>query len=412
MPMSDKKRWIRLAVAAGLGAAAGAWTYQIEKDKKAENDARLAAVEAAVVRSRDYGKQKAYIIGNGLSSLAAAVWLIKDCHFPGSSIMVFGEGTEGEEEIRPLVVSRENCKDFLEMCGKIPDSGEKVFTFPKTEGRECLDWGDLPALWRLLCTEEERLDILSIEDWFSETPHIFETNLWQLCQCVFGLQKDSSLAGFRRSLWEIKGPFLFLSPDEMKDLICLLKQYLRRKGVLLLENSQVTDLELENGNEGGNGLAVKKLYVKRRLQEEETDRESFVFEKINLGSGDICIMENGSGSGKLWKKTADLHIAMGEPEAFSDETGKLSSLRPHHFTDRPKTVPAGSRNLGFVGAFSRLEKGFCLTGNYAVSSARSTVDELMHTGKWAGGTGERKKSRTGKWLTVYKVVSSLYRAGL
>ena len=114
MPMSDKKRWIRLAVAAGLGAAAGAWTYQIEKDKKAENDARLAAVEAAVVRSRDYGKQKAYIIGNGLSSLAAAVWLIKDCHFPGSSIMVFGEGTEGEEEIRPLVVSRENRKDFLE----------------------------------------------------------------------------------------------------------------------------------------------------------------------------------------------------------------------------------------------------------------------------------------------------------
>lgn len=124
------------------------------------------------------------------------------------------------------------------------------------------------------------------------------------------------------------------------------------------------------------------MYVKRRLQEEETDRESFVFEKINLGSGDICIMENGSGSGKLWKKTADLHIAMGEPEAFSDETGKLSSPRPHHFTDRPKTVPAGSRNLGFVGAFSRLEKGFCLTGNYAVSSARSTVDELMHAGKW------------------------------
>ena len=35
--------------------------------------------------------------------------------------------------------------------------------------------------------------ILSIEDWFSETPHIFETNLWQLCQCVFGLQKDLSL---------------------------------------------------------------------------------------------------------------------------------------------------------------------------------------------------------------------------
>lgn len=114
--------------------------------------------------------------------------------------------------------------------------------------------------------------------------------------------KGQQPAGFRRSLWEIKGPFLFLSPDEMKDLICLLKQYLRRKGVLLLENSQVTDLELENGNEGGNGLAVKKLYVKRRLQEEETDRESFVFEKINLGFGDICIMENGSGFWEIMEK--------------------------------------------------------------------------------------------------------------
>ena len=414
MPMSDKKRWIRLAVAAGLGAAAGAWTYQIQKDKKAKNDARLAVVEAAVVRSRDYGKQKAYIVGNSLSSLAAAVWLIKDCHFPGSSIMVYGENEEACGNAGPLVVSRENCEDFLELCGKLPGSGEKVFTFPKTEGGECLGCADLPALWRLLCTEEERLDVLSVEDWFSGTPHIFETDLWQLCQCVFGLKKDSSLAEFRRSLWELKGPFLFLSPEERQELIRLLKQYLRRKGVLLLENTQVTDLELENGNGNGSGtgLAVKKLYVKRRLQEEETDREAFVFEKIDLRSGDVCIMDNGSGSGKLWKKAADLHIALGEPEAFVGEDGELMPLRPHHFTDRPKTVPTGSRNLGFVGAFSRLEEGCCLTGNYAVASARSAVDELMHVGKRAAGIEEKRQSRIGKWITVYKVVCSLYRADL
>ena len=231
---------------------------------------------------------------------------------------------------------------------------------------------------------------------------------------MFGLKKDSSLAEFRRSLWELKGPFLFLSPEERQELIRLLKQYLRRKGVLLLENTQVTDLELENGNGNGSGtgLAVKKLYVKRRLQEEETDREAFVFEKIDLRSGDVCIMDNGSGSGKLWKKAADLHIALGEPEAFVGEEDKLQPLRPHHFTDRPKTVPTGSRNLGFVGAFSRLEEGCCLTGNYAVASARSAVDELMHVGKRAAGTEEKRQSRIGKWITVYKVVCSLYRADL
>lgn len=77
-------------MAAGLGAAAGAWTYQIQKIKS-ENDARLAVVEAAVVRSRDYGKQKAYIIGNSLSSLAAAVWLIKDCHFLEAVLWCMGK---------------------------------------------------------------------------------------------------------------------------------------------------------------------------------------------------------------------------------------------------------------------------------------------------------------------------------
>ena len=410
--MSDKKRWIRMAEAAAACATAGAWTYQIQKDKKAKNDARLAAVEAAVVRSRDYGKQKAYIMGSGLSALAAAVWLIKDCHFPGSSIMVFGENDRSKESNTSLVVSRENCADFLELSGKIPGSGEKVFTFPKTEGRECLDRTDFPALWRLLCTDEEKLDVLSIEDWFLETPHIFETNLWQLCQCVFGLEKESSLTEFRRSLCELKGPFLFLSPEETEDLIHFLKQYLRRKGVLLMENSQVTDLELENGNGNGSGLAVKKLYVKRRLQEEETDRESFVFEKINLGSRDICIMESGSGSGKLWEKAAALHIALGDPEMLTGPGGGILPLKPHHFTDRPKTVPTGSRNLGFTGAFSRLEKGFCLTGNYAVASARSAVDGLMHAGKRAVGTEEKRQSGLKKWIAVYKAVSSLYRAGL
>ena len=141
-------------MAAGLGAAAGAWTYQIQKDKKAKNDARLAVVEAAVVRSRDYGKQKAYIIGNSLSSLAAAVWLIKDCHFPGSSIMVYGENEEACGNAGPLVVSRENCEDFLELCGNCQVPGKSVYV-SKTEGGERLGCADLPALWRLLCTERK-----------------------------------------------------------------------------------------------------------------------------------------------------------------------------------------------------------------------------------------------------------------
>ena len=59
-----------------------------------------------------------------------------------------------------------------------------------------------------------------------------------------------------------------------------------------------------------------------------------------------------------------------------------------------------------------LEEGCCLTGNYAVASARSAVDELMHAGRRAAGTEEKRQSRIRKWITVYKVVCSLYRADL
>lgn len=45
--------------------------------------------------------------------------------------MVYGENEEACGNAGPLVVSRENCEDFLELCGKLPGFGEKVFTFPK-----------------------------------------------------------------------------------------------------------------------------------------------------------------------------------------------------------------------------------------------------------------------------------------
>ena len=56
MPMSDKKRWIRLAVAAGLGAAAGAWTYQIQKDKKAKNNYTCGASDFTYGQLGNLGK--------------------------------------------------------------------------------------------------------------------------------------------------------------------------------------------------------------------------------------------------------------------------------------------------------------------------------------------------------------------
>ena len=97
-------------------------------------------------------------------------------------------------------------------------------------------------------------------------------------------------------------------------------------------------------------------------------------------------MDNGSGSGKLWKKAADLHIALGEPEAFVGEEDKLQPLRPHHFTDRPKTVPTGSRNLGLVGdVYKRQEHPQPLTVKQRLERIIYLGDEREVAGKYVEG---------------------------
>ncbi len=40
---------------------------------------------------------------------------------------------------------------------------------------------------KLLLTPEERLDNMTIEDWFG--PHFFETNFWYMWQTTFAFQK-------------------------------------------------------------------------------------------------------------------------------------------------------------------------------------------------------------------------------
>lgn len=46
-------------------------------------------------------------------------------------------------------------------------------------------------------------------------------------------------------------------------------------------------------------------------------------------------------------------------------------------SDRPKVVPDGSTNFGFIGQFSELPKDACFTMEYSVRSAREAVSTLL-----------------------------------
>ena len=57
---------------------------------------------------------------------------------------------------------------------------------------------DRMALGKLLATPEEKLDDMTIAEWFKDTPHFFETNFWYMWQTTFAFQTWSSLFEFKR----------------------------------------------------------------------------------------------------------------------------------------------------------------------------------------------------------------------
>ncbi|WP_180367982.1 oleate hydratase, partial [Oenococcus oeni] len=46
--------------------------------------------------------------------------------------------------------------------------------------------------------DEEKLNDISIEEWFKTSPHIFTTNFWYMWETTFAFKKESSAMELRR----------------------------------------------------------------------------------------------------------------------------------------------------------------------------------------------------------------------
>ena len=375
MGMNRQKK--RLAcVAAGTAVWLAFRWFSRKKQRK--NEERLAAIEAAVINNRDYGNRKAYLIGGGLSALSAAACLIRDCNFPGNQIVIYEKASgiggrwrrgarRGEGLVCPDVLSRnkehgENFADLFDLIPAVSRKKQSVLEELRThillpeEGEMAilekngnlykgthkgLKAGEIIALIRLLLTDEKRLDDRSAEDWFQETPHLFETPFWSSLQAEAAFCKTSSLFEIRRYLLgELSERSLFKKAGRGRRLCCNpydslirpLEAWLKSEGVLFLENCEVTDIEFTQPP----AQNVKALYLKSRIQDENSQKESFDFRKIELGSQDICIMTTDLGGYRscgdlthppqkktgtirekgLWEKLTEADSRMGEAEPF------------------------------------------------------------------------------------------------
>ena len=169
---------------------------------------------------------------------------------------------------------------------------------------------------------------LKIQDWFKETPHIFETNFWYMWQTTFAFQKYSSLFEFRRYMNRMIFEFSRIETlegvtrtplNQYDSVIRPLETYLRKAGVNFRENCEVTDIDFADGP----GITVKTLYLKKKVEStddsgEESDAPagpSYVTEEVQLNKSDICIMTNA---------------------CMTDSATPVSytHLKPHHFHEQ------------------------------------------------------------------------------
>lgn len=123
----------KILTAAAAGAAVGVAVKKLQDSRKEKEDERIAAIEEAVMNNRDYGDRKAYLVGGGLATLAAAAYLIRDCRFPANQITVYegmhilggsndGIGTPEQGFVcrGGRMLNEETYENFWELFGSIP----------------------------------------------------------------------------------------------------------------------------------------------------------------------------------------------------------------------------------------------------------------------------------------------------
>ncbi|KJR49237.1 putative antigen [Desulfosporosinus sp. I2] len=319
---------------------------------------------------KDYETKHVYFIGGGLASLAGAVYLIRDCDFPGNNIHILeemkivGGSNDGSGNSEQGYVIRggrmlndeayENTWELLSTIPSLNDPDKSVRTeimefdtAHPTRAKARLvnknaeiedvmsmgfDLGDRLAMAKLVMTPEEKMGKARISDWFG--PHFFETNFWYMWATTFAFQPWHSAVEFKRYMIRFMHEFpriqtlegVTRTPYNQYDSIILpLKKYLDQYKVDFDMKCTVTDLDFKDSDD----ITVTAIrYTREGIQG-----------VIKLNEGDQVIVTNGSmtdgyslgsmskapelmgkgNSWKLWDTLAKKKQGFGNPSSFDED---------------------------------------------------------------------------------------------
>jgi oleate hydratase len=317
-------------------------------------------------------KSKAYLVGGGIGSLAAAAFMIRDGNLPGGNISileaspVMGGSLDGAQDSsggyslrggRMLTTDNYECTwDLYKSIPSLNDGSKTVFEetmdfnekykshsmarlvdrrrakVPVTSMGFSMD--DRLELLKLSQADEATLAASRITDWLS--PRFFETEFWYMWSTTFAFQPWHSAVEFKRYLHRFMLEFSRIETlagvkrtiyNQYDSLVLPLRTWLEAQGVHLLMDCKVTDLDCKSDD---GKFTVTGIQCLRQGKSEV----------IAVNDGDLVFVQNGSMTDAsslgsmtsaprkltkadsvdwvLWEKLAQGRPQFGNPSAFND----------------------------------------------------------------------------------------------
>ncbi len=355
--------------------------------------------------------RKAYLVGGGIGSLAAAAFMIRDGGFPGESISIFeaeplmggsldgaGEPASGYSLRGGRMFTTDNYECTWDLFRSIPSLGnagktvfEETVEFNEKHRSNSMarlidrrrakvpvtsmgfSMQDRVELLKLSTADDDALGASCITDWLS--PGFFETEFWFMWATTFAFQPWHSAIEFKRYLHRFLLEFSRIDTlggvkrtvyNQYDSLVLPLQTWLAAQGVRLLTGCTVTDLDHRVDSSKFIVTGIRCLHDGRNDLVAVEDGD-FVFvqnasmtDASSLGSMNTAPIKRtkaDSGGWTLWEKLAAGRPEFGNPATFNDCIAQSSwesftvTLKNHAFFDEMNRFSGNEAGTGGLVTF-------------------------------------------------------------
>jgi oleate hydratase len=315
--------------------------------------------------------KKAFLVGGGIGSLAAAAFMIRDGGILGSQVTIFdagprwggsldaaGDAANGYSMRGGRMLTTDNYECTWNLFKTIPSltaAGQSVFdeTIAFNDKHHSNAHARLIDRWRAIVpvksmgfSMHDRLELLAlsnhdehtlgatrITDWLS--PGFFTTEFWFMWSTTFAFQPWHSAIEFRRYLHRFMLEFSRIDTlagvkrttyNQYDSLVAPLTGWLQTQGVRLVANCVVSDFDhvYRDGRFILTALHCRQGAETHGIEIAESDlvfiQNGSMTDSSSLGSMSAAprqLAKSEGGAWTLWEKLADGRPLFGNPEAFN-----------------------------------------------------------------------------------------------